>query len=179
MRVLALDISGSGTGWAYGEDHELVKWGKHISNVKHSRGQRLYDFAQWLETLFVNHQPDVLLIEKPFLGRNSNVLANLSKFVAMAEYSAYSALDLALENDWFIDPRTIKKLLRVKKPSGRKNTKAKHDCNKKIMVDRINELYGLRLKYSQNRNKKYNDDDIADAIALLHAWWLIESKEEE
>jgi Holliday junction resolvasome RuvABC endonuclease subunit len=176
MKVLALDIAGSSTGWSFGEDHQLKEWGKYISNLRHSRGRRLHDFAQWMGELFETHKPDVILIEKPFLGRNSNVLANLSKFVAMAEYQAYNVLGLAIEDDWFLDPRQIKRLMKVKKSTEKGNTKSKHDDNKKLMVQKINELYGMRLKYCKQKSKKYNDDDIADSIALLHAWWIVQGK---
>jgi hypothetical protein len=47
-----------------------------------------------------------------------------------------------------------------------------HDDNKKIMVRRINSIYGLHLKFIKNKSKSHNDDDVADAIALLHSWWL-------
>lgn len=49
-----------------------------------------------------------------------------------------------------------------------------HDDNKKIMVRRINSIYGLHLKFIKNKSKTHNDDDVADAIALLHSWWLRE-----
>ncbi|MBU8921755.1 MAG: hypothetical protein KOO63_08045 [Bacteroidales bacterium] len=130
-----------------------------------------------MSELFSEYDPEVLLIEKPFLGRNSNVLANLSKFVAIAEEAAYRTLELDIEADWFIDPRQIKKLMGVKKSIVKKNTKAKHDDNKQIMVKRINKLYGLGLKYSKGKSKKHNDDDIADAIAVWHAWWILNSDE--
>ena len=174
MRVIALDVSGSSTGWAYGDGRELLEWGKFISNLRRSRGQRLHEFFEWLAELFTEYQPEVILVEKPFLGRNSNVLANLSKFVAMVEAQAYGSVGLALDPTWFVDPRQVKKLLKVKKSVVKKSTKAKHDDNKQLMVRRINELYGLGLKYGKNKSKKYNDDDIADAIAVWHAWWLLQ-----
>ena len=178
MRILALDVSGSATGWALGEDKQLMNWGKYISNVRHKRGRRLAHFADWLKELFLEHEPDIILIEKPFLGRNSNVLANLSKFIAIVELQAYTVLELSLEADWFVDPKVVKKLLRVKKSAHKKNAKAKHDDNKKIMVTRINKLYGMTLRYGKGKSKKHNDDDIADGIALLHAWWLLKGKED-
>lgn len=177
MRTLALDVAGEATGWALGEDRQLLDWGKFLSKVSRSRGQRLYDFAIWLEELYTEHDPDVVLIEKPFLGRNSNVLASLSRFIGVAEMQAYSILDLAIKKEWFLDPKEVKKLLKVRKPKRDKNKKAKHDENKKIMVARINELYGMKLQYDSKKNKKYNDDDIADSIALLHSWWMMQSKE--
>lgn len=74
-------------------------------------------------------------------------------------------LDLEIQPECFLDPRSVKRALKVKKGKD-------HDGNKKIMVKRINSLYGLRLKFIKNKAKSYNDDDEADAIALLTAWWL-------
>ena len=79
-------------------------------------------------------------------------------------------LDIPPEN--FLDPRTIKRALKVKKGKD-------HNGNKKIMVNRINSLYGLNLKYGKNKTKKYNDDDEADAIALLTAWWMLKGTADE
>jgi Holliday junction resolvasome RuvABC endonuclease subunit len=177
MRELAFDVAGSATGWAFGVNRQLLNWGKYISNVRQSRGQRLYEFACWLDELLQKYQPDVVLIEKPFLGRNSNVLANLSRFTAIVEMQVYETLDLKLDSAWFIDPKVVKKLLKVKKSVRKRNMKEKHADNKRLMVQRINKLYGLKLRYKKGKSKKYNDDDIADSIALLHAWWLIQSKE--
>lgn len=79
-------------------------------------------------------------------------------------------MNLEITPDNFLDPRTVKRTLNVKK--GRN-----HDDNKKIMVKRINTIYGLHLKYIKNKAKKYNQDDEADSIALLHAWWILKDKE--
>ncbi len=108
--------------------------------------------------------PHEILIEKPYRGRNSNVLANLSKYIAVAELCAYLTLDLELDESWFLDPRSIKKALKVQRGKD-------YDDNKKIMVNRINELFGLKLKYSKKKSKKLSDDDIADSIAVLVAFW--------
>jgi hypothetical protein len=180
MKTLALDVSGASTGWALGEDTNLVAWGKYVSPLGKRRGFRLYEFGKWLEGLLEEHRPDIVLVEKPFLGRNSKVLANLSKFVAIVEYKVFHVLGLEIQDDWFLDPRRIKKLLKVQKPSPKhNNSKSVHDDNKKIMLKKINGLYGLRLKYAKGRSKKYNDDDISDAIALWHAWLIIRGDKEK
>lgn len=70
-----------------------------------------------------------------------------------------------IEPEWFLDPKSVKRILKVKK--GRD-----HDDNKKIMVKRINSIYGLHLKFVKNKAKSYNDDDVGDAIALFHSWLL-------
>lgn len=168
-RILALDISGSCTGWALGLYGKLSSYGKYIQKQSGSKGKKLAQFADWLTSLLEAKKPTIILIEKPYRGRNSNVLANLSKFIAIAELCAYLTLDLELEEDWFLDPRSIKKLLKVHKGKD-------YDDNKKIMVNKINELFGLKLKYSQKKSKKLSDDDIADSIALLVAYWNRDDK---
>jgi Holliday junction resolvasome RuvABC endonuclease subunit len=169
MKIIALDVSGSATGWAYAVDHTLKDYGKFISNLRKTRGERLYDFALWLDELFTKYKPDVVLIEKPYLGRNSNVLANLSKFIAVVELMAFQALDLEINQEWFIDPKQVKKLLGLPR-SKKGKTSTKYIENKAAMVKRINSLYGLKLKYVSGKTKRHNDDDIADAIAVLAAW---------
>lgn len=163
-RILALDISGTCTGWALGLYGKLECYGKYIQKQSGSKGKKLAQFADWLTSLLEAKKPTIILIEKPYRGRNSNVLANLSKFIAVAELCAYLTLDLELEDSWFLDPRSIKHALKVQKGKD-------YDDNKKIMVHKINELFGLNLKYSKKKSKKLSDDDVADAVAVLVAWW--------
>src|SRR6266567_7996075 len=160
MKVLALDVSGSCTGWSFGIDGHLEGYGKFISKTSGSRGKRLFEFGQWIEVILDNKKPDIIVIEKPYKGRNSNVLANLSKFISVVELAAYKVLALELDEEWFIDPKSVKKALKVKKGKD-------YNDNKRLMVAKINNLYGLKLKYGLNKSKSYNDDDIADGIALL------------
>lgn len=169
MVILTLDVSGSATGWALGVDGKLEKYGKHIGTLSHSKGQQLFDFAKWLCEILQATKPDIIIVERPFRGRNSNVLAQISKFIAIVEFSAFKVLNKDIPKEWFIDPKSVKKALKVKK--GRN-----HDDNKRIMVNRINNLYGLKLKFVKNKSKSHNDDDIADSIALLHYWWITHEK---
>jgi|SRR6266850_5977890 len=169
-RILALDVSGSCTGWAFGLYGKLEDYGKYIQKQSGSKGKKLAQFADWLTSLLEAKKPTVVLIEKPYRGRNSNVLANLSKFIAVVELCAYLTLDLELEDSWFLDPRSIKHALKVQKGKD-------YDDNKKIMVNKINNLFGLKLKYSQKKSKKLSDDDVADAIAVLVAFWSRDDNE--
>lgn len=166
-RILALDVSGSCTGWALGLYGKLESYGKYIQKQSGSKGKKLAQFADWLTGLLEAKKPTIILIEKPYRGRNSNVLANLSKFIAIVELCAYLTLDLELQDSWFLDPRAIKKALKVQRGKD-------YDDNKKIMVNKINELFGLKLKYSNSKSKKLSDDDVADSIAVLVAFWARE-----
>lgn len=168
-RILALDISGTATGWCYFVKDKLEIFGKYIAKPTASKGKKLLDFYIWVEELLVNKKPDIILIEKPYRGRNSNVLVNISKFIAIVELLAVKILDLEIETYWFVDPKRIKITLKVKKG------KDYYD-NKRLMVHRINDLYGLKLKYKAKKAKSYNDDDIADSIALGHAWFILQKK---
>lgn len=172
MKVLALDVAGEATGWAVGLDRTLHKYGKYISNTRKDKGERLYEFSKFIEELLRTYQPDVVLIEKPYLGRNSNVLVNLSKFVAMVELKAFEVLGLNIEPEWFLDPKTIKRVLGI----ARAKTKRGYYSNKQAAVVKINSLFGLRLKYDQHKTKRHNDDDIADAIGVWAAWCKLQEK---
>lgn len=172
ITTMAFDVSGSCTGWCYGEDSTIIDWGKFISKLNRPRSQRLYDFNVWASLLIGELKPDIILIEKPYLGRNSNVLVSLSKFISALEIAAFDACDLAIKDEWFIDPKLIKKTLELKKPRG--STEKKYQANKKAMVQKINSLYGLRLKYNGSKGKNYNDDDIADAIAVFTVWQMLQ-----
>lgn len=163
-RILALDVSGSCTGWAFGLYGKLEGYGKYIQKQTGSKGKRLAQFAEWLTSLLEAKKPTIILIERPYRGRNSNVLANLSKFIAVVELCAYLTLDLGLEDSWFLDPRFIKKQMKVQKGQD-------YEDNKRLMVNKVNEMFGLKLKFSTKKSKKLTDDDIADAIAILVAWW--------
>ncbi len=169
---LAFDVSGSCTGWCYGEDSTLIDWGKFISKLNRPRSQRLADFHEWAYTLINKLQPDVILIEKPYLGRNSNVLVSLSKFVAVLEVATFEATGQSVSDDWFLDPKLVKKTLELKKNRG--STEKRYQANKGAMVKKINELYGLRLKYDASKGKNYNDDDIADAVAVFTTWRMLD-----
>lgn len=171
VKILALDIAGRATGWAVGQGRTLLGYGKHVSNLRHGRAQRLSEFGAWLSILLVREKPDLVLIEKPYLGRNSNVLANLSKYIAVAEVEIFRALGENVDEDWFLDPRSVKKGLKLRRPTSKQSARLKHEENKVLMVNKINELYGLKLVYDANSKIK-SDDDCADAIALLHFWWL-------
>ena len=171
MKILALDISGTATGWAFGYDGRLEGYGKYIVTAKDIKGKKLYDFSVFIKDLILDKQPDIILIEKPYLGRNSKVLVNISKFIAVVQIVAYDVLKMDLPDDWFLDPKRIKRLVKVKKGNS-------HEENKKNMVVRVNNLYGLRLKYKKGKNKQYCDDDISDAIAVLTAWWRLEGANE-
>ena len=166
LKILALDISGTATGWCYFIDNKLEVFGKYIAKASASKGKKLLDFYIWVEDILTNKKPDIILIEKPYRGRNSNVLVNISKFIAIVELLAVKDLGLEIEASCFVDPKRIKTTLKVKKG------KDYYD-NKKLMVNKINSLYNLRLKFKAKKAKSYNDDDIADALALAHAWYLL------
>src|ERR1041385_3235472 len=102
-RILALDVSGSCTGWAYAVDGKPIAWGKYIQKESEVKGKKLAEFASWLCTLLETKKPDIILVERPYRGRNSNVLVNLSKFIAIVELCAYVTLKLDIPGEWFRD----------------------------------------------------------------------------
>ncbi len=171
VKYISLDISGSCTGWCYGEDSTLIDWGKLISKLTKSRSERLSVFHNEIACLMEDFHPDIVLIEKPYLGRNSNVLVSLSKFIAAAEIAVYESISLPIKDEWLIDPKLVKKTLGLRKTKG--STEKKYQSNKLQMVNKINDLYGLRLKYDCKKSKNYNDDDTADAIGIFTVWRML------
>ena len=165
-RILAFDVSGTATGWAYFVNSNLELFGKYIAKPTAPKGKKLLDFYIWIEDILTNKKPDIILIEKPYRGRNSNVLVNISKFISVIELLAIKVLNLEIDSSWLIDPKKIKTTLQVKK--GRD-----YYDNKRLMVNKINSLYGLKLKFKAKKAKAYNDDDISDSIALAHTWLIL------
>lgn len=164
-------MSGSCTGWCYGEDSTLVDWGKLVSKLNKPRTERLATFHREIFCLLDELRPDIVLIEKPYLGRNSNVLVSLSKFIAAVEIAVHDSLTISVKDEWMIDPKLVKKTLGLRKTKG--TTAKKYQNNKLQMVKKINSLYGLRLKYDPKKSKNYNDDDIADAIGIFTTWCML------
>lgn len=179
MKILALDVAGAATGWAFGNNHSLKAYGKFISDLKQGRGERLCSFSVFIRDLLVLYEPDVILIERPYLGRNSNVLVNLSKMIAAVEIQAFAVLGINIESEWFISPREVKKVLEIYPRPNSRNHDDTYASNKAATVARINKLFGLSLNYTKNKSKKFNDDDIADAIAVLATWWAKQKPNEE
>jgi hypothetical protein len=119
--------------------------------------------------LFTDLQPDTIVVEAPFAGRGRafGVLVQYMAVVTMAHFEVYGyELPVAQR----LQPRIVKAALGVES-SKLKNKNLAHDANKRNMVEHINGLYGLNLTFSpKDKTKRTSGDDVADAIAVVHAW---------
>lgn len=158
---LALDLSTTCVGWAVGADRNLERHGKFVFKTTAGGGEKLVAFEEYLRGLLDGYTPDRLLVEKPSAKGKTSERHN--ELMGIVRKVWFEKTGLELEADWIIHPRTIKTAMKV--PRGNS-----YDANKIIMVNKINHLYGLSLRY--DRNSKYkSDDDIADAIAVMTAHW--------
>lgn len=104
--------------------------------------------------------PDEIVAEKP-VSRMGPTTARHYELLGVLRLLWWVHKKEGIPAENIIDVKTIKKVMGVR--SGRN-----HDKNKEIMVDKINKLFGLNLRYqagSSMEAKILSDDDIADSIA--------------
>ncbi len=159
---LAFDLSSSCVGWAVGVDKELARYGKFVFKSTAEVGEKLVVFEEFLGTLILTMEPDRLLLERP-MTRRANTTIRHTELVGIVRKVWRQMTDLEILDSWIISPITVKAAMNVKRG-------ADHEQNKKIMVAKINDLYGLNLKFDKNSKLK-TDDDTADAIAVMTTAW--------
>lgn len=165
QRILALDIA-SACGYAFGAGGQVLKYGKFASDTADTEGEKLYKFSKWISSAIhdLPAPPDIVVIEQPYFLRNAHTFAVLNKFVAIAQREVYRLFQIECD---FMTAKDVKIKLGL--------PKAKTHAQRKVaMVRKINSLLGTNFQYVANRNRKFkrSDDDIADAIGLLIAWWI-------
>lgn len=164
-RILGLDSSSKAVGWALFEGERLIRRGKYIQQGD-DHGEKLYHFYRFLCDLYAQHKPSQVVVELPFSAGRGKAFAVLIRYFGMIEAAHFAHFEQELPKENRLHPKVVKALLEVKPTNN-------HDRNKAMMVKEINSLYGLNLRFHPN-NKSVSDDDIADAIALVHAWLLKE-----
>lgn len=163
--ILGLDISSVCVGYAIFHGLELKEYGKYIQVGKH-HGEKLANFSLWLDALLAKYEPEHIVIELPHGGGRGKAFAVLTMYVSMVFASHYRILKRELNPSHCLYPSAIKKLLGIP-------TAKNHDQNKEVMVDHINRLFELSLRCNPtDKTKKTTDDDIADAIGLIVAWFV-------
>jgi Holliday junction resolvasome RuvABC endonuclease subunit len=160
--VLALDLSSSCIGWAVGIDKNLVAYGKFVFKTTSAiNGDKLATFISYLTVILETYGPQKVLVEKTLMGKGDTTVRHL-EILGVVRATVFKILGLEILESWLIPAKTVKRLLKVKK--GRD-----HAHNKQIMVEKINQLFNLRLKCESSKIE--SDDDIADAIAVLVAYY--------
>ena len=137
--ILALDISKTNTGWAAGGYGTEITFGSRSFAGCGARAIVLTRFAAFMERMIPLFKPKVLTIEAPLLYGGAPFL--LIPMGAEAEKAAYRH-NLVFKQ---YQPNTIKKFM-----VGTKN------------ADKADMVHAVRA-----RGYKVNNDDEADAVALL------------
>lgn len=163
LTSLALDLSSSCVGFAVGidETRSLERMGKFVFKTTAGIGEKLFTFEEYLSGLIVNYWPDRLLVERPSI--HGKTAERHMELLGITRKVWFEATHSEIDPKWLIHPKTIKTAMKV--PAG-----ANHTQNKIIMVNKVNQLYGLSLKFDKNSKYK-SDDDTADAIAVLTTHW--------
>jgi hypothetical protein len=155
--VLALDLSSSCVGWAVGIGRERHGQGKLVFRSTAETGAKLGAFFAFLLALLILFKPERLLIERPMMRRGATTTRH-TELLGVARLAWLERTGGELLDTWIISAITVKNVMGVR--HGRD-----HAENKKIMVQKINQLYGLNLKFDKNSKLK-SDDDSADALAV-------------
>lgn len=164
---LALDISSSCTGWALGVDRELLGFGKLVFKAGSEIGEKLLAFGDWADSMLDHATPHALYIEKP-LSRRGNVTQRHAELVGVLRDRWRRYADQEILESWVIPATTVKRCMNVKRGIS-------HADNKRIMVDKVNQLYGLHLEFNKGSKLK-SEDDCADAIAVLTTKWRLNTQ---
>lgn len=171
-RILALDVSSVCVGFSVFEGKRLSKYGKYVQQGK-EHGERLAHFDEWLTEQFSKFVPQQVIIEMPYSGRRRFTFGVLMMYFAIVISAFYRWAGYEMPKANRITASMVKRRMRMEKGSS-------HAERKRMMVEKINEVYGLALKFkATDKHKKVSDDDIADAIAVARAWLIQEGIENE
>lgn len=171
-RILALDVSSETVGWAVFNESRLERWGKfHPEGEKGRHGARLASYEAWLTTQLAQFKPVYLLVEQPYSARNPKAFSVLSRYYGIAELCHWRHFQEELPDDQRPTPKGVKDQLAANRAG------IPYEQRKQLMVDLINDMYRLHLTYK--KRSRDSDDDIADAIAVGHAWLSARARKEE
>lgn len=153
--IVALDLSFTGTGWAYyshpqetGLEHRFLHTGLFKSNPKETPLLRMMDLASATLHLFGPHPPQLVVLEGFAYGRanQAHQMGGLGYLVRKALHdNGYRWIEVA--------PSALKKFV-----SGSGN------ANKDVMLKNVYKRFGFDT----------NDNNIADAVGLLYVGLALE-----
>jgi hypothetical protein len=162
FRVLALDVSSRAAGWALFEAGDLQEYGVYYQEGD-DHGERLGNFRTFLTGLLVSVSPTHVCYEEPYQGRHRSAYGVLQLYVSVILSTHFSHFGYEVPALNRVTAREVKRLNDM--PSG-----LTHEKNKAAAVVRVNDWYGLQLRYAGESRKRDSDDDIADAILVNRAW---------
>lgn len=157
-RTLAFDLSTGCVGWALGIDGGLTQYGKLIFKASASVGEKLAAWEEFASALIDTIRPDRIVLERP-MSRSGAVTARHYELLGILRFAYRRSTGAEVGADCLIPARTAKLTVGVRKGGT-------YEDRKRYMVERINAITGLALKYDA-KSKRVSDDDIADAIAIL------------
>ncbi len=171
-RILTLDASSVTVGWAVFRNSELEKFGKfHPEGEKGAHGERLVSYEDWLSDQLAYWKPAYMLVEQPYAGRNIKGYGVLSRYFGVAEICHWRHFGEEIPDGQHLTPKGIKDQLAASRDG------ITYEQRKQLMVDIVNDMYRLHLTYK--KRSLQSDDDIADAIAVGHAWLSSRARKEE
>lgn len=152
MRLLAID-PGANLGYAIFEDREPVDFGQCKTKPQDSQVVRLREIRHFIEGLFDEHQPDVMVIENIMPLATSLKSRDAIYWLTATYHIACIEADKRGVTFTAIIPSAVKKAV-----TGKGNAK-KHD-----MVAAINKHYDLNLKKNQH--------NAADALGVGFSFFV-------
>ena len=90
--VLSLDVSAAKTGWCVTKDGKEFITGLIETKPKYERAERLCIFNLELVKLLKKYQPEEIVIEDTFAGKNIKTLKILSEFAGVAKFTCKKTL---------------------------------------------------------------------------------------
>ncbi len=153
--VLGIDIASRRTGWALINNGRINKKYLGLINIKYneSMGKRLVAFEIALKELIEQYNPDEIVIEDIYKGRNAKTFKILSLFRGVAIKAIY---EITGKDPISIMAIQVRKIINITN-------------NKEIVFNTLNDKYKLDFDF-----KKHND--IVDAIALCLAGHVMEKQ---
>lgn len=163
--LLALDVSSVCTGYAVFHDKNLIAYGKYRKEEK-THDERLFSFEQWLGELLLEYNPDERIVEDIYSAGRAEPYGTLKMYQTVVLLAHIRHFGVPMPSRNRMQPAGVKRILHAKYGND-------HENRKRMMVNMINTLYGLDLRYKDpDKTKRVSDDDIADAIAVGRAWLI-------
>ncbi len=143
------DRAGYGFLDVQGQKHEVISSGIVTTDKTKPFGERLFELGNDIDSLFTKYQPQHLIIEKLFMGRNTTTVLQVAEVRGVMTYLAHKHNITITE----IAPTSIKKIV-----SGY------GAADKNQMIRAITLLLNLP--------EPPHPDDVADALALAFCGYI-------
>ncbi len=158
MKILALDLSTKSTGYAIGEEEKLLLHGCFSANDKNTY-KRIIKMRDLIAKIIKENQISKIIIEevRPEYNSHTNkILMYLQAAVALAAYEINSKIEIQ-----FFGASEWRAKLKIKQGRG-----IKRDQLKPRDIQYVEQKYNIKV-----------NDDEADAICILDAYWINENNQ--